>query len=39
MNYNNLLEAHLKYGTTKEDIYRHKVRYEIIPEIVVEMFK
>ena len=37
---NTLLNKSLYSGRTEEDeIYRHKVRYEIIPEIIVEMFK
>lgn len=37
---NTVLSKSLYSGRTEEDeIYRHKVRYEIIPEIIVEMFK
>lgn len=37
---NTVLNKSLYSGRTEEEeIYRHKVRYEIIPEIILEMFK
>lgn len=38
MKYSDLLDAHLKYGTTKENI-NIRNGYEVIPKIVVELFK
>ena len=35
MNYNDLLNAHLKYGTTKDDIKKHKGSEQILENVVI----
>lgn len=35
MNYNDLLKAHLKYGTTKEDIITKKEYEKILENVVI----
>ena len=40
MKYSDLLNSHLKYETTNEkNEYRHKIRNEVVPKIIVELFK
>ena len=38
--YNSILNKSLYSGRTEEENnYRHKVRYEIVPKLVIELFK